>query len=76
MIYANRVKKKIIIFDDESCKVLEAQKNQSEYVRQAVKYMSMDITPDTIEGLRLSYSQIARMLKDIDSKLDYLARSK
>lgn len=67
------MKKKIIVFDDESAKVLETKINQSQYVREAVKYMSMDITPDTIDGLRKSYDAVKDKLKEIDSKLDYIA---
>mgnify|MGYP003457862797 CR=1 FL=1 len=67
------MKKKIIVFDDESVKVLEKQINQSHYVREAVKYMSMDITPDTIDGLRKSYDQLVKKLIELESKIDYIA---
>lgn len=67
------MKKLLVVLDDETASLLEGKINKSEFVRQAVKYMSMDITPETIEGLRQSFTQIALKLRDMDSKLDYIA---
>jgi len=68
------VKKKIIVFDDESTKVLERQVNQSAYVREAVKYMSQDISTDTLKGIRRSYQSLAKLTQEINSKVDYIAK--
>lgn len=67
------MKKLLVVLDDETSKVLEREINKSRFVREAVKYVSMDITPDTIEGMRSSYLMVAKQLKEIDSKLDYIA---
>lgn len=68
------MKKLLVTLDDETANLLAHDKNKSATVREAIRYIKLDITPDTIEGLRKSYSQVARILKEMDSKLDYLAQ--
>lgn len=67
------MKKLLVVLDDETANLLAHEKNKSETVRQAIKYIKMDITPDTIEGLRASYGQLTKKLIEIDSKIDYIA---
>ena len=68
------MKKKLIVFDDESAKVLDGKINQSHYVREAVKYMSMDITPETIDGMRKGWNALTKKLEELESKIDYIAK--
>lgn len=67
------MEKLLVVLDDETANLLRNKKNKSAFVRESVKYMSMDMTPDTIEGLRVSYNQLAVKIKDMDSKLDFIA---
>jgi hypothetical protein len=68
------MKKLLVVLDDETANLLARDKNKSETVRQAVKYIKLDITPDKLEGLRLSYNQLTRKLIEIDSKVDFIAK--
>lgn len=74
------MKKLLVVLDEETAKVLRDKINKSEYTRQAIKYMSMDISTDTVEGMRKSYMTLARqaavlegIIRDIDAKVDYIA---
>ena len=68
------MKKLLVVLDDETSNLLADEKNKSALVREAVKYIKLDISPDTIDGLRRSYNQLARQIKEMDSKLDFIAR--
>ena len=68
------MKKLLVVLDDETSNLLADEKNKSALVREAVKYITLDISPDTIDGLRRSYNQLARQIKEMDSKLDFIAR--
>lgn len=65
--------KVLITLDEETSKLLAGEKNKSKLVREAIKYIKLDISPDTVDGLRKSYTQLTRKLEDMDSKLDYIA---
>lgn len=67
------MKKKLIVFDDAMAKELEQYPNMSEVVRKAVGLYIGHIQPDTVEGLRTGYKNILILLKEIDSKIDYIA---
>lgn len=67
------VRKLLITLDDETDNLLQGEQNQNETVRKAVRLYKSDITTDTLEGIRLSYKIITKALKEIDSKIDYLA---
>ncbi len=54
-------------------KVLAKSKNQSETVRKALELYHSDITTDTLEDIKKSYRLLLDKIKDMDSKLDYLA---
>ena len=68
------MKKLLVVLDDETANLLAHKKNKSEFVRESIKYMSMDISTDTLEGMRLSYKAIAKKLNDMDEKLDYISK--
>lgn len=63
----------VVTLDDELAPLLAKYPNQNEIVRQALRLYIGDITTDTREGLVTSYKMVARMLKEIDSKVDYIA---
>lgn len=67
------MKKLLVVLDDETAHLLEQKINKSAFVREAIKYMSMDITPDKMDGLRVSFLQVAAKLKEMDAKIDYIA---
>jgi hypothetical protein len=68
------MKKKLITLDDETSKVLEKYPNQSQVMREAIKLYAMDISLPTITGLLASYKQMIVLQREINSKLDYLAK--
>ena len=66
--------KKLLITLDESTATLLADKaNKAAFIRQALKVYNEDISTDTIVGLRDAYIKILRELKDLHSKIDYIA---
>lgn len=68
------MKKLLIVFDEETASLLEAYPNKSEIIRQATKLYIEHISTDTVEGMRASYKIINKQLREVDSKLDYIAR--
>ncbi len=66
----------VVTLDDELAPLLAKYPNQNEIVREALRLYIGDITTDTRQGIVTSYKIIAQMLKEIDSKVDYLARDK
>lgn len=68
------MKKLLIAFDDDTAHLLKQYPNMSEIVRTATQLYIGHILPDTVEGLRASYKIIGKQLKEIDSKINYLAR--
>lgn len=68
------MKKILLVLDDETANLLAKEKNKSEKVRESIKYMYRYILPETIEGMRASYVQVLKQLKDMDEKLDFIAR--
>lgn len=68
------MKKLLLNLDDETFNLLKNDTNKSATIREAIKYIKLDISPDTINGLRRSYGQVARKLADMDAKLDYIAK--
>lgn len=67
------MKKKLIVLSDELAKELEPFPNQSDVIRKSLEFYIGHITPDTVDGLRAAYKIITLKLKEIDSKVDYLA---
>lgn len=67
------MKKLLVVLDDETANLLANDKNKSDTVRQAIKYIKLDITPERLEGLRRSYIQLTNKLKEMDSKIDFIA---
>lgn len=64
----------LVTLPDELSKKLEAYPNQSAVVREALELYISDITPATLQGLRTSYELVRKDTKEINAKLDYLAR--
>lgn len=67
------MRKLLVTLDDELSKVLEGFPNQNEIVRKATRLYTSNITTDTVEGLRASYTIITKTLKELDAKIDYIA---
>lgn len=67
------MKKLLIAFDDETANLLMEYPNMSQTVRTATQLYIGHILPETIDGLRASYKTIGKALKEIDSKIDYIA---
>lgn len=68
------MKKLLIVFDDETANLLSDYPNMSQIVRNATQLYIGHILPDTAEGMRMSFKIIAKALKEIDSKVDYIAK--
>lgn len=68
------MRKLLVTLDDEIAPLLAKFPNQNEIVRQALRLYIGDITTDTRQGIVTSYKIIAKTLREIDSKLDYLDR--
>ena len=62
-----------ITLDEETLNLLAGKINVSETIRQAVKIYIGDISPDTIEGFRVAFTKVENRLKEIESKVDYIA---
>lgn len=69
------MRKLLINLTDEDANLLEGEDNKSETLRQALRLYKSDISTDTLEGFRVAFTETRRMLKEMDSKLDYIARS-
>lgn len=67
------MKKILVVFDDETANLLAQYPNKSKVIRDATNFYIGHITTDTVEGMRASYKAIAHTLKELDSKLDYIA---
>lgn len=68
------MRKLLVTLDDDIAPLLAKYPNQNEIVRQALRLYIGDITTDTRQGIVTSYKIIAKALREIDSKLDYLDR--
>jgi hypothetical protein len=62
----------IVNLDDELDLWLGQQRNQNEVVRAALRLYKGDITTDVMNGIRASYNTLAKFMKSMDSKLDYI----
>ena len=67
------MRKLLITLDDDLSNLLAKYSNQNEIVRRALRLYIGDITTDDIEAIKSTYKIIARDLKEIDSKIDYIA---
>jgi hypothetical protein len=67
------MKKILITIDDETVTLLDSKVNKSEYVRQALKVYNEDISTETILTLKKQNKFLWDKLKDMDSKIDYIA---
>lgn len=63
-----------IILDEETSNLLKGIKNKSRYIREAIKVYNQCVTPDTAELQSKMMMRMGILLKEIDSKVDYLAR--
>lgn len=68
------MKAKLIELDEELAKKLEQFPNQSETMREALRLYIEHIDSDKLQGLQAAYKIITEKLKEMDSKLDYVAR--
>lgn len=68
------MKKLLLTLDDETFNLLAKEKNKSQTIRDSIKIYKSDISTDTIQGFRAAFVLIKEQLKEIDSKIDYLAK--
>jgi len=68
------MKKKLLTLDDETADLLAKYPNQSQVAREAIKLYLGYILPDNIDGMRAGYEKLFKQIKEIESKIDYLAR--
>jgi metal-responsive CopG/Arc/MetJ family transcriptional regulator len=67
------MRKLIVTLDEDLSKKLANYPNQSETIRKALNLYIDDIsTPDTIEGLRKTYSQLIKYLEAKTEYYDYV----
>lgn len=59
---------------EEQFKVLARYPNKSEAIRQAIDLYNECTTTDVVRGLQVGYKNIAFFLKELNSKVDYLAK--
>ena len=67
------MRKLLVTLDDELSPLLAKYPNQSEIVRKALRLYIHDISTDDMAQIKASYKIIVSVLKDMDSKIDYLA---
>jgi hypothetical protein len=67
------MRKLLVTLDDDLANLLAKYPNQNEVIRESLRLYIGNITTDTREGLRASFLVIAKGLKEIDGKLDYIA---
>lgn len=67
------MRKLLVTLDDEADTLLAKEKNQTAVILEAVKLYKNNITTDKLEGMRATYVTIVKLLKEIDSKIDYIA---
>lgn len=63
----------LVTLDDDLDKVLTGLPNQNLVVRAALRLYLCDIEEETLQGLRAGYANLAAKIKDMDSKIDYIA---
>lgn len=68
------MRKLLVTLDDELSPLLAKYPNQNEIVRESLRLYIGDITTDTREGLVASYKILIKLHKEIDAKLNYIAR--
>lgn len=75
------MRKLLVTLDDELSPLLEKYPNQSEIVRESLRLYIGNISTGVLDGIRASYKIIAdnqssleKRLKEIEAKLDYIAR--
>jgi len=67
------MKKLLVVLDDETANLLAKDKNKSATVREAIKYIKLDITTDKLENIAMSYKALMRVVTELDEKIDYIA---
>lgn len=63
-----------IKLDDDLANLLERYPNKSEIIRQSLKMYIESIPTDTVESMKASYKILIRVIKELDSKIDFIAR--
>lgn len=67
------MKRLIFNLDEETSNLLAKEKNKAETVRQAIKLYQSGITTDKLAEIRGSYQLLTKVIKELDSKIDYIA---
>lgn len=68
------MRKLLVTLDDDLSNLLEKFPNQNEVARQALRLYIGDITTDTIDGIRKTYAMLLKLNREMDAKLDFIAR--
>lgn len=63
-----------IILDEETSNLLKGKKNKSRYIREAIKVYNQCVDLDTFEKQATMIARIGIRQKEMDGKLDYIAR--
>lgn len=64
----------VVNLDDELADLLAKFPNQNDVVRKALHLYLSDITTDTLQSIKTSYTIIVKAIKELDSKVDFIAR--
>ena len=62
-----------IILDEETSNLLKGSKNKSRTIREALKVYNLCVTLDSMTTIKQVLIAQGELIKEIDSKLDYLA---
>lgn len=68
------MRKLLITLDDDLDERLKHVVNQNQVVRDALRLYLAEDVGTSLDGLRAGYTILTKALKEIDSKIDYLAR--
>ncbi len=70
------MRKLLVTLDDDLDERLKHVVNQNEVVRVALRLYLAEDVGSSLDGLRAGYAILAKALKEIDSKIDYLAKDR
>lgn len=69
------MKKKIVVLSDKVAKELGTYPNQSEIVRKALDVYMSNISPEMLNGMRMTFKKIESRLGSIEDAVEVIAAS-
>lgn len=69
------MKKKIVVLTDEQFKELSKYPNQSDIIRQALDVYMTSISPEMLNGMRMTYKKIQQQLAGIENAVAKIAEA-